>query len=53
VYTKSHKKNRIVENKRFDVVRTKRKKTGLTCSKEEECSIHILRDNGRNILKRK
>lgn len=51
MYMESHERNRIVENRIFDVVWTKRRKTGLTCNKEEECSCHILRDNGTNILK--
>jgi len=40
----SHVRNRIVENRRFDVVWTKRRK-------QEEGSCHILRDNSTNILK--
>ena len=36
MYVESHVRKRIVENWRFDVVRTKRRKTGLMCSKEEE-----------------
>ena len=51
VYMESHERNRIVENRRFDIVWTKRRKTGLAYSKEEECSCHILRDNGTNTLK--
>jgi hypothetical protein len=47
----SHERNRIVENGKFDVVWTKRRKTGLACSEEEECSCHIFRDNGTKILK--
>lgn len=51
MYMGSHERNKIVENRRFDVIQTKRRKTELTCSKEKEWSCHILRDNGTNILK--
>jgi len=44
VYVESHVRNRIVENRRFDVVRTKRRK-------QEEGCCHTFRDNSTNIFK--
>jgi hypothetical protein len=49
----SHDRKSIVENMKFDVVRRDRRKTGLICSKKEECSCHILRHNGTKIWKEK